>query len=289
MVTATGTARFRLVAEEPLADGVRRVLTAQLDEALAALRDEDDVDEAVHELRKALKRCRAVLRLVRHVIGEEAYRRENADLRDAARPWGRFRDSAVLARTAAGLGEGDAEARDVVVSRLRREAEVAREDARGAEKLRAGTAHVLEAARTRVPALTSGPEWAAATPAPGVQRALRRARRQRKKAAKESSSEALHRWRKDVKYLAYQVNLLSGRYEEGQAADLARRLKKLGRLLGDEHDLAVLAGRLEADTSVAEATRAGWLAEVGRRRERLRAKALKRGRKVLKRAEVLLT
>lgn len=288
MSSASGTARFRLSADEPLADGIRRVLTAQLDQALASLRVEDDLDRAVHELRKALKRCRAVLRLVRHVVGEEAYRRENAVLRDAARPWGRLRDSAVLARTGAGLGAGEAEARDPVVSRLRQEAEAVRDDADAVEELRAETEQVLQAARTRVPALTSGPEWTAAGLVPGVERALRRARKQRKKATKDASPEALHRWRKDVKYLAYQARLLSGLDPDGDVTRLADDLKSLGRLLGEEHDLAVLAGRLGADSSLAEATRAGWLAEAGRRRERLRARALKRGRTVLRRAEALL-
>ena len=48
---------------------------------------------AVHEVRKSLKKIRAALRLVRPVIGDKSYRRENTCFRDAARPLTEVRDA----------------------------------------------------------------------------------------------------------------------------------------------------------------------------------------------------
>src|SRR3954471_12662774 len=53
-------------------------------------------DETVHEVRKSLKRLRALLRLLRHALGPDEYRRENRALRDTARPLGEVRDAKVF-------------------------------------------------------------------------------------------------------------------------------------------------------------------------------------------------
>ena len=45
-----------------------------------------DARKAVHETRKAIKRLRAIVRLLRDELGEETCAREQATLRDAGRP-----------------------------------------------------------------------------------------------------------------------------------------------------------------------------------------------------------
>src|SRR4030095_12488027 len=51
--------------------------------------------ETVHELRKRLKKMRAVLRLVRDELGEEVFDRENGVLRDLGRKLSPARDATV--------------------------------------------------------------------------------------------------------------------------------------------------------------------------------------------------
>src|SRR3981081_2944434 len=75
---------------------VRQELTEQLGRTARALRSGSRSDSRVHDIRKRLKHCRAILRLLRKSLGKEAYRRENAQLRDAARPLVAVRDAAVL-------------------------------------------------------------------------------------------------------------------------------------------------------------------------------------------------
>src|SRR4051812_32842281 len=70
---------YRLEAGEFVPDGMRRVARGQLERGLEDLDGEPsgDLDEAVHESRKRLKRLRAGLRLVRGAIGEDTYKAEN--------------------------------------------------------------------------------------------------------------------------------------------------------------------------------------------------------------------
>jgi len=53
-------------------------------------------DTNVHEARKAIKKARATLRLLRNALPAATYRRENEALRNAARPLSATRDAKVL-------------------------------------------------------------------------------------------------------------------------------------------------------------------------------------------------
>jgi hypothetical protein len=79
-------------------DVVRRELTVELGRAAQALRRGNRSDRGIHDIRKRLRHCRALLRLLRQSLGKDAYQRENARLRDAARPLMLVRDAAVLVR-----------------------------------------------------------------------------------------------------------------------------------------------------------------------------------------------
>ena len=87
---------FVLHLEQPLPLEIERIASEQATSALSELRKIERsrtdfeqfvcvVDEAVHTARKALKKTRATLRLVRDEIGEEVYQRENVAYREAGR------------------------------------------------------------------------------------------------------------------------------------------------------------------------------------------------------------
>ena len=98
---------FELKPDESLRRGIRRIARKQMDLALEELTGAHagGRDQAVHEARKAFKKVRAVLRLVRPVIGEAAYRAENSCFRDAGRPLTEVRDAKILIETLDGLVE----------------------------------------------------------------------------------------------------------------------------------------------------------------------------------------
>ena len=80
------SAAYRLLPREPVDAGVKRVLSAQVDDAIAQLRGEAGTEpaEAIHEARKDVKKIRSALRLVRHEIGDDVWRRENDHYREVA-------------------------------------------------------------------------------------------------------------------------------------------------------------------------------------------------------------
>lgn len=85
---------------ETNATTIKKELLCQVNMAIEAIRTRDPSDKEIHRARKRLKRARATLRLLRLAIGKPTYRRENAALRDAARPLSGVRDAAVLCKPA---------------------------------------------------------------------------------------------------------------------------------------------------------------------------------------------
>src|SRR4051812_44960200 len=81
---------------EANAHGMRRVLCDQIDEAAELLRVRRITDTHIHSARKTLKKARATLRLLRPAVSSRVYERENATLRDVARPLSAARDARVL-------------------------------------------------------------------------------------------------------------------------------------------------------------------------------------------------
>jgi CHAD domain-containing protein len=98
-----------LLPDEPFAAGLRRVILGQLDLAIELLESATEApsDEGsgksaahtVHETRKAIKRLRALLRLMRTELGPKRFARENAALRDCGRRLARARDAEVMVGT----------------------------------------------------------------------------------------------------------------------------------------------------------------------------------------------
>ncbi|MGH8873052.1 MAG: hypothetical protein ACRDWS_13900, partial [Acidimicrobiia bacterium] len=62
---------YRLLPDEPLGVGLKRLSVESIDEAISGFYDGEEMfGEAVHTARKSMKRIRALLRLVRYEIGE---------------------------------------------------------------------------------------------------------------------------------------------------------------------------------------------------------------------------
>jgi CHAD domain-containing protein len=279
--------RFRLADGEGVRDGVRRIACGQLDMSIERLGGDTDEDlgTAVHETRKSLKRLRATVRLARDQLGDEAYRRENIAFRDAGRRLGRARDSQVLLETLEALSERHPA--DAPPDRFERFKSTLVEQHGAAQRnFHAGTAVAgvlgeLHRARARVGDWRLEREGADAL-APGFKRIYRRGRRAYRSARREPSSENLHELRKRAKDLWYAAQIVRG--PAPKMKRIARRARKLSNLIGEDHDLALLAQRAaERRDRLPNATAAGELAAlVERRRGELQRKALKRARRLFR-------
>lgn len=87
---------FAIDNQEELQDGIIRVLREQYNYIDHLTSIPKDIDNTVHEIRKALKRIRAILRLVRFDIGEELFQSENTRFRNLGRQLSDLRDFHVI-------------------------------------------------------------------------------------------------------------------------------------------------------------------------------------------------
>jgi CHAD domain-containing protein len=296
----------------------------QLDIAIEMLEQLDRADSrehSVHETRKALKRLRAMLRLLEPALGGKAYAYEDAAVREAARRLSGPRDAEVLLATLEGLIEahpGELAGRGGVrrlLAHLRTERDRAWRATLGDVSARVLTLEQLRACRVRVAAWDLPPREGIELARPGFTRIYRQGRNRYRLLARSRGKRtlALHRWRKRVKDLRYVAEALSwgdgartervkpkGRRARRRAArarkqladlrGLARRADELGELLGQEHDLAVLedyvrtlAAARSPTPRVGAATRRRILKLIAARRRRLRRRALRDGERLYRR------
>jgi CHAD domain-containing protein len=280
---------YRLRRGEDAADGVRRVARGQLDLAAEQLDAgtclRGDLDGAVHETRKAFKRLRALVRVSRDALGDEAYRRENTIFRDAGRRLSGARDAAVMVQTLDAL---TARYRDELVddafAGLR--ATLALEAAAASRELADDRATVdevqgtLEAAGRRIGGWPLPDDGGLAMLEPGFERIYRRGRRALKAARKDADTESLHELRKRAKDLWHAAQVLRPAAPKPMKK-LARGAHALSDVVGDDHDLAVLrAAARERHAALAPGELALLEGLVARRRRRLQRKALARGKRL---------
>lgn len=288
---------YCLTRDETVAAGVRRIALEQLDKAVRSLTKPDrGRHKGVHEARKACKKLRAVLRLSRGVLGKGTYRRENLFIRDAQRDLSGVRDTAAIiealdkltghyAGQLAGQFDDDAFARlrEILVERCRAiEAEQMVKADRPAEVSRR-----LDGARERIAhwdigskgsdSKGSGGKGFAAL-RPGLERIYRDGRRDLRRLTVDADAHAWHEWRKQVKYLWYDLRILCPMWP-GPLDSLSGELEKLSDLLGHDHDLAVLSG-IAAGSDLDRTAAAALAGLVERRCRALRDEALPIGARV---------
>ncbi len=280
--------RFTQLPGEPLPQALRRMALGQLDLAIELLSDEGaggwaPDKETIHETRKALKRLRALVGLLREDLGERQYKREHAILRDAARRLAGTRDAEVMVDTLDTLLQRHPrklgrrrpliELRKLLVAeRVAAARQTLDDQATRGEVLRELSGLRERAQRWELP---ERPGIAV------VENDLRRVYRQgqarmRCVARGKGGAHASHEWRKRVKDLRYGAEILGLR-------SLAHRADELGEVLGEEHDLTVLAallpppGRAPFKGKCGKRARKALLERIARRRRQLRKRALRKG------------
>jgi CHAD domain len=286
--------RFALARGEPLREGLQRIALGQVDLIIDVLGGGEEQtrkrgEQAVHETRKALKRLRALIRLLQDQLGEQAFALEDAALRDTARRLAAARDAEVMLSTLDQLlaREPRKLAKRKGMRRLHRQLLAEQQRARVDEVTRAQVLAELRGFRLRVLGWRLADHDGLVLIEPGLRRCYREGRRRYRDAARESgdATRAMHEWRKRVKDLRYAAEVL-------QRRRLARRADELSELLGEEHDLAVLAERVRSYSKrsrpkrerVGRATRKRLLKLIARRRRRLRRRALRRGKRLYRRS-----
>ncbi len=226
---------------------MKRILLEQVDYALYQLTTPGlHEDKAVHEARKAFKRIRGILRLIRDEIRPEDYRELNALFRDAGRKLSDVRTSAVLAETLEKLlqrfpEELSAKEMSEVLERLRAHHASMRELVVHGQALFDEVAQDLERGMAQILKL---PLTGHRFPSTGLQRVYARGRKGLQNCYNHPNVANFHEWRKRVKYLRFHNRVLSPVWPEVLSC-VTQELVLLSELLGLDHDLAELHHTLE--------------------------------------------
>jgi CHAD domain-containing protein len=228
--------------------------------------------EEVHDTRRRIKRARAALALLRPALTEPDYQACNRMLRSAARSLGAARDATVMTQTYARM-RARAGALPVPATPIAApgaplpQPPAATDVGRARRNLQSSAQRLAEAG-------LSGRGWAPL--GAGLRGVYRRGRRRRPARAAATSSEALHAWRRHTKRWWHVLELFEAINPRRLAPAIADA-HRLSDLLGEEHDLALLAARLrrrrgDMDRKVLEA--------VADRRAKLTDRATKLGLRV---------
>lgn len=266
--------------DSSVAEGVRRIAVEQVDRAIAEFDDSElDRHEAVHQVRKRCKKLRGLIRLVRPAF--PAYRDENAAFRDAAKALSFLRDTAALMEAHDELIETYRDQIDTKTLATVRECLGQRQQEMVADRDLEGELEAfrkaMKKARRRAPGWELDEDGFAAI-AGGLRKTHKRARKGMARAQAEGTAEAFHEWRKRSKYHWYHTRLLRPVWPEPMEAHEAAA-DKLGDLLGDHHDLAVLRATIAEDPAAhgEPETIEVFVAILTRRQQTLEAEALKLG------------
>jgi CHAD domain-containing protein len=223
----------------------RQALLAQLDKAIEGLSRRGRADQAIHDTRKELKRARAALRLLRKCIGVAEYRRENALIRDAARPLTPARDAKVLLDTLRRWDPRKGSKNPGIFMHsfygiLRKQRHTAQLRLRRAPLIR--SAGVLRAIRRRIAAFPEK-RLQQANPTTGLERVYKSGYKAFAHVRKRRTDDGLHEWRKQAKYFEHQLYILVP-FDRKRFTKSQKKAHRLADQLGDDHDLALLTQQI---------------------------------------------
>jgi len=243
---------FVLKNKESAGEDIKRIIIEQIDKASGHLEKDinEKFDESVHEIRKCIKRIRAAVRLIRDDTGKDLYRQENYFFRDINRNLSEIRSIAVIIETLNNIGSNDlnndfktlinhfSDLKDKIIytlcaqeHRLTRVSGMLQEG-----KERTGLLPVKE---NNIGILLGG-----------FTRIFNQCLKCMLIAKNEPVTANLHEWRKKVKYLYYQVQILKPVLPDDFLI-YESQLDNLSDYLGMDHDLAELEYSLAGNPDVA--------------------------------------
>jgi len=275
---------FRFKKSESPAKGVRRVCRERIGAARERLR-QGSHSAAIHDVRREIKKLRAIFRLARWIPDAGRHRKSVKALREAAGYLAAPRDARVMLKAFEKL-TGSAARRFVEIEKMLHKH--CRRETRRFQKndFIAAADRILRKIDRRVGNLkikASG--WAAIEP--GLKQSYVRGREACELVCRKPLPENFHDWRKHVKNLWYYFQLLRPAWP-AEASAYTDELELLGGHLGEDHDLFLLH-QFAAEHC---AGRAGEVVALNRliesRQKKLRAAALKLGSRLYAEAPTVI-
>ncbi len=229
---------FALDCRQPAGRELQRLALGQIDAAQVLLNQRTPaMHDAIHEARRAMRRARAILQMLRPALGEH-YEPLAKPLRDAGAALSSLRDAQAVIEAVEQLARRQPplfaeNARAALLRRLRRRRNAAcRQQSEVLDRVDA----LLAAAHTTVASWTG--DASDADVLKGLRRGYALAARALRRARRDPSSH-LHRWRQRVREHRQQLELLHMAWPEVIGAQVGEA-RRLARLLGAERDLQLL-------------------------------------------------
>lgn len=216
-------------------DALRRIAHAELSDALKLAQD-PGAGSPLHALRKSVKKTRGLLRLLRPVFAE--FETENAALRDAAAGISALRDAEVMRLTLESLAAlpGNTQAAEAAAT-MRAQLPPLSDTGPDHSALTRFSEEIAQIRHRAEHWKAHEKGWHAY--APGLELTLHQAQKRMKAARKTLSDSNFHRWRSRIKHHWYQARLLAPIWPEMMEPQITIA-DRLGEILGEHHDLAVL-------------------------------------------------
>lgn len=240
---------YRLKVGRPLAKSILRAGLDQIKRAASELEQNSNPHEGVHQARKAFKRMRALLLLIKPIIGRRAFARENRRYQRLGQRFSGARDIQALIETVQKLEAHyklteDGRASAAITDWLRKERSQAEQVLSG-EHMTTGVKELAKARKSfsRLDIGEASPDQVVR----GLKTGYRAGRKRFAKAYATDEDEDFHDWRKAVQRHWRHLQLVSSAWPEAlqPRIDLAQ---ELSQLLGDDHDLAVLGERIRGNS-----------------------------------------
>ncbi|HEX3800312.1 MAG TPA: CHAD domain-containing protein [Verrucomicrobiae bacterium] len=238
--------RFQVKSGKKLAGEIARIaakLVRHIRKRVKLLNREPG-SETIHEIRMAIKKLRALLRLIRDGFGRKFYRRQHHSLRALAHCLSPSRDAAVQLATLRKLRRHCHQLSADDISDL---------ENRLIEKKR-NTSKSKQLSKSQFrDTLRQINRWPFKNLKRrdikfGIERGYQKLVKARHLAVQSPGDENLHTWRKRAKNLYYEL-LLIKKIGPKSADKLARQIKELGKYLGNDHDLVLLTKELHHGSS----------------------------------------
>ena len=237
--------------QESIATNMNRILSEEVRSALEALGNPGEATgEAIHSVRKRIKKIRALFRLVRSELKEKDFKRVNAFYRSIGQQLSSLRDATVMIKTLDKLRQAQpTSVSPKVFTTLHKALLVQQEQAANAffddPTQLGGVIQAFEQASQRVSCFSKRHKGFRLL-APNLKGIYRRARKALKVATHKPSIDHLHELRKEIKTLWYHTRLLQPIWS-GLFKAYEHEFGRLGELLGDDHDFGVMAQVIESD------------------------------------------
>lgn len=242
---------FVLRNTESKPDGIKRIIGSQIDFALYNLEQniDKDFDESVHEARKCSKRIRAVLRLIQYEIGDELFKKENYHYRDINRYLSEVRDITVVIEMFNNLikDKPEPDSKELINNLINCKDKLIGRFFAEEDRLTV-VLNLLGKGRQRVKTMPVKKDDINVLFI-GFISVFELCKKCMNIARKAPTTENLHEWRKQTKYLYYQSQVLEP-FLPAELIIIKSKLDKLAEYLGEDHDLAELGNFLNSVSDI---------------------------------------